>query len=86
VLNFPFVVITEQMLREAEALIPSTKVNRTVASHIDTLSGHLGEFAFAAYMYGDWKQHQVGKNKGASDFGNYEIKTSAFPLNNKLNH
>lgn len=82
--DFPFVILTEEMLREAEALIPSTKVNRTVASHIDTLSGHLGEFVFAAYMFGNWQLHRVGKNKGEADFGDYEIKTSAFPLSDKL--
>lgn len=84
-LQFPFVIITEEMLREANALIPSTEVKRTVASSIDTLSGHLGEFVFAAYLFGDWKLHRVGKNKGESDFDNYEVKTSAFPLNNRLN-
>jgi hypothetical protein len=82
---YPFIIITADMLREAERLIPATKVNRTVASHIDTLSGHLGEFVFAAYIFGDWKKHNVGKNKGDSDFPLFEIKTSAFPFNNKLN-
>jgi hypothetical protein len=84
VVNFPFVIITEEMLSEAVRLIPATKVNRTIASHIDTLSGHLGEFVFAAYMFGDWELHRVGHNKGEADFDDYEVKTSAFPLNDKL--
>ena len=73
------------MLDEAQRLIPSTKVNRTVASKIDTLTGHLGEFVFAQFMYGDWRKNFVGKNKGESDFGEFEIKTSAFPYSEKLN-
>ncbi|MES2621936.1 MAG: hypothetical protein V4615_13885 [Bacteroidota bacterium] len=83
--NYPYVVITRAMLEEAERLIPQTKVERTVASKIDTLTGHLGEFAFAQYIYNDWKKHRVGKNKGNTDFDAIEIKTSAFPLNEKLN-
>lgn len=82
--TYPFVVVTQEMLDEAQRLIPSTKVNRTIASKIDTLCGHLSEFVFAAYMFGDWQQHKVGKNKGETDFGAYEIKTSAFPFSEKL--
>lgn len=73
------------MLSEAENLVPHTKVMRTVASKIDTLTGHLGEFVFAEFMFGDWRKNYVGKNKGQSDFGDFEIKTSAFPYNSKLN-
>lgn len=83
--NYPFVIISSEMIEEATRLVPAARVERTVASKIDTLTGHLGEFAFAQYMFGDWKKHLVGKNKGQSDFEKYEIKTSAFPLNNKLN-
>jgi len=72
------------MLEEALRLIPSTQVNRTIASNIDTLAGHLGEFAFAQFYFGDWKKNNVGKNKGKADFQNFEIKTSAFPFNEKL--
>jgi hypothetical protein len=36
-------------------------------------------------MFGDWKKNFVGKNKGENDFGIFEIKTSAFPFNSKLN-
>jgi len=81
----PFVVLTKEMIDEAKRLIPQTKVDRTVTSKIDTLTGHLGEFAFAQFMFGDWKKNFVGKNKGNVDFPDFEIKTSAFPLNPKLN-
>ncbi len=82
--DYPYVFITQEMLTEAQRLIPETKVNRTVASHIDTLTGHLGEFVFAAYLFGDWQKHRVGKNKGKTDFDQFEIKASAFPFNHKL--
>lgn len=81
----PHILITQEMLNEAVRLIPQTTVERTVASKIDTLTGHLGEFAFAEYMFGDWRKNFVGKNKGENDFGDFEIKTSAFPFNSKLN-
>ena len=45
--KFPVVEITDEMLDEAQELIDKVKVNRTVASKIDTLTGILGEFAFA---------------------------------------
>ena len=73
------------MIDAAIALIPHTKVDRTRASKIDTLTGHLGEFVFAQYYLGDRRKHQVGANKGQIDFDNIEIKTSAFPFNNRLN-
>lgn len=83
--NFPKVIITREMLSEAEKLISQTKVNRTVASEIDTLTGILGEFVFAQYFYDDWQKNFVGKNKGKEDFPDFEVKTSAFPFNEKLN-
>jgi hypothetical protein len=83
--NYPIIIITQEMLDEAQRLIPLTKVYRTVASKIDTLTGHLGEFVFAEYFYGDWKKHCVGKNRGTVDFEDIEIKTSAFPFSEKLN-
>jgi len=82
--SYPFIFITQKMIDEAKRLIPGTKVERTVASKIDTLTGHLGEFAFAQYFFGDWKKHQVGKNKGKSDFENIEVKTSIFPFSEDL--
>ncbi len=83
--NFPEIIITEEMICEAKRLIPSTKVNRTIASKIDTLTGHLGEFVFAQWFYNDWRLNRVGKNKGDVDFSDIEIKTSSFPFNENLN-
>lgn len=83
--RYPFTLITEEMLAEAQRLIPATRVRRTIASRIDTLTGHLGEFVFAKYLYQDWQKHRVGQNRGESDFEDIEIKTSAFPFNEKLN-
>ncbi|MBW7887611.1 MAG: hypothetical protein H3C35_04500 [Bacteroidetes bacterium] len=79
-----FISITQEMLDEAERLIPQTKVERTIASNIDTLTGHLGEFVFAEWFFGSWKNHRVGKNKGMEDFPDIEIKTSAFPFSEHL--
>lgn len=83
--RYPHVIITPEMIAEATRLIPQTRVRRTVASGLDTLSGHLGEFAFAQYFFGYWRAHRVGKNRGESDFDQIEIKTSAFPLRPHLN-
>ena len=84
-LRYPFTLITEEMLAEAQRLIPATRVRRTIASRIDTLTGHLGEFVFAKYLYQDWQKHHVGQNRGEADFEDIEIKTSAFPFSEKLN-
>lgn len=84
-MDYKRIKITQEMIDEAIALTPQTKVDRTRASRIDTLTGHIGEFIFAQYYLGDWHKHQVGKNKGEIDFGNIEIKTSAFPFSNRLN-
>jgi len=83
--SYPHIIISQEMIDEAKRLIPQTKVERTIASKIDTLTGHLGEFVFAQYFFNDWRKNFVGKNKGESDFGDFEIKTSAFPFNRKLN-
>ena len=82
---YPIVTITKEMIDTAKELINKVKVNRTIASKIDTLTGVLGEFAFAQYMYGDWRKNRVGENKGDVDFIDIEIKTSAFPFRNTLN-
>lgn len=82
--RYPTIAITADMLTEAERLIPFTQVNRTKASLIDTLTGHIGEMIFAQLSFGDWRKHRVGKNKGDVDFPNIEIKTSAFPFSTKL--
>jgi len=82
--SYPAVIITQEMLDEANRLIPATKVERTIASKIDTLTGHLGEFVVAQFLFGNWRQHRVGKNKGETDFSDIEVKTSAFPFSESL--
>ena len=61
--NYEYIVITQEMIDEANKLIDKVKVNRTIASKIDTLTGILGEFAFAQYMYNDWKKTESEKIK-----------------------
>ena len=80
----PIVIVTQEMISEAKRLARTVSVNRTVASKIDTITGILGEFAFAQYLYSDWRKNNVGNNKGNLDFKNIEIKTSAYPLNENL--
>ena len=81
----PFVVLTSEMIDDATRLVPAAKVHRTTASKIDTLTGYLGELAFAQYFFGDWQRHRVGQNKGEADFPDIEVKTSAFPFRETLN-
>ena len=83
--EYSYIIITDQMIEAAKDLIQKVKVERTIASSIDTLTGILGEFAFAQYMYNDWKQNRVGKNKGDVDFEDIEIKASSFPFRDTLN-
>jgi hypothetical protein len=83
--KYPVDFISEEMIEHAKKQVDFVKVNRTIASGIDTLTGILGEYAFAQYYYGDWKKNNVGRNKGKTDFRNIEIKTSAFPFSEKLN-
>lgn len=83
--EYPRIQITGEMISTARHLIEKVRVNRTVASKIDTLTGILGEFAFAQFFWGDWKKHRVGSNKGEVDFDGIEIKTSAFPFRDSLN-
>ena len=82
---YPTIRITEEMIDAAKNLEASVKVNRTVASEIDTLTGILGEFVFAQYFYSDWRKNRVGSNKGDVNFTDIEIKTSAFPFSERLN-
>ena len=83
--NYPQVIITQEMIDTAKRLVDKVKVNRTIASKIDTLTGILGEFAFAQNMYGDWRKNRVGENKGDVNFVDIEIKTSAYPFRDTLN-
>lgn len=82
---YPHIIITEEMLRAAEEVKESVKVNRTKCSKNDTLVGIIGEYAFAQYYLGDWKNNTVGSNKGKVDFKDTEIKASAYPFSEKLN-
>lgn len=83
--EIPFIEISQEMIQAADKLVSEVNVKRTKASSIDTLTGILGEFVFAHYLYGDWHKHFVGKNKGKLDFPDVEIKTSAFPFSYQLN-
>lgn len=82
---YPVVTITEEMIDSAQKLVDAVRVNRTIASRIDTLTGILGEFVFAQYFYSDWRKNRVGLNKGDVNFTDIEIKTSAFPFSQRLN-
>ena len=82
--KYPRVEITKEMLESAREKIEEVDIKRTKASPIDTLVGILGEYAFAQYYFGDWKANYVGKNKGKPDFGNIEIKASAYPFKESL--
>ncbi len=82
---YPAIILKAEMIQAARALVGSVTVKRTKASPFDTLAGILGEFAFAQYVFGDWQQHRVGRNKGQTDYPGVEIKTSAFPFRPTLN-
>ncbi len=84
-MTLPRVLITQKWIEEAKRLEEKVVVRRTKASNIDTLTGILGEFAFAEWFYGDWKKNRVGENKGEVNFKDIEIKTSAFPFSERLN-
>lgn len=77
--------ITAEMLRAAELATGLVQVNRTIASPVDTLTGILGEMVWAQYYFGDWKKHNLIRNKGKTDFAQIEIKASAFRFNPRLN-
>src|SRR5437763_1264572 len=82
----PVVVLSAEMIRAAEQLVPDVQVFRTRTSPVDTLGGALGEFAFAEWFTGSWKNHEVGTNKGRADFQNLvEVKTSVYPFRENLN-
>lgn len=82
----PVVEISAEMLAEAEGLSESVRIARTRVSPVDALGGVLGEFAVAQWLTGDWRNHEVGQNKGRADlFGLVEIKTSIFPFRENLN-
>lgn len=85
-MNRPVIELTGEHIEAAEALVPATQVHRTRVSPVDTLGGILGEFAFAQWLTGDWRNNEVGNNKGKADlFGLVEIKTSIYPFKETLN-
>jgi len=82
----PIIEITREQIEAAEALVPENRIHRTKVSPVDTLGGILGEFAFAQWLTGDWRNNEVGKNKGKADlFGLVEVKTSIYPFKETLN-
>lgn len=84
-MSIPSIVITVDMLEYCTVeRLRALTVNRTKASPIDTLAGALGEMVWAQYRYGDWRVHNLEKNRGRTDFADVEIKTSAFPFSNTL--
>lgn len=83
--EYPRIVISAEMIKDAKEKIKHVKVNRTQASKIDSLTGILGEYAFAQWFYGDWRKNNVGRNKGKTDFKNIEVKCSAYPFSERLN-
>lgn len=84
--HLPIVSVTEEMLETALEIQHLLRVNRTIASPVDSIVGALGEFAFAEWIYGNWAIHDIINSKGLVDFENaIEIKTSAFPFSNNLN-
>jgi len=66
--NYQSVSITSAMLSYANEASTHTSVNRTIASPFDTITGLLGELAFAQWFLGDWQRHDVYNTKGKSDF------------------
>ena len=85
-LDRPIIEITAEHIEEAEALVAGNQVRRTRVSPVDTLGGIIGEFIFAEWLTGDWRNHEVGTNKGKADLlGLIEVKTSIYPFKESLN-
>lgn len=82
----PVILITAEMLTAARQLEEQVRVHRTRVSTVDSLGGILGEFAFAQWLFGDWRRHEVGDNKGRADLLDaIEVKTSIYPFRETLN-
>lgn len=80
------VPITAEMLDYARGAEEEVRVHRTRASKIDSLTGLIGELAFAQWFLGDWRAHDVRDTKGRPDLlGVIEVKTSAYPWSDRLN-
>lgn len=82
--RYPHVIVTSEMLSAARPLAQAVAMRRTKTSLIDALAGVLGEMAFAQYLYGDWRRHELLTNKGKADFDTIEVKASAFPFSTRL--
>lgn len=83
-MGYPRVTITGEMMAAAQPLARAVAMRRTRASAVDALAGVLGEMAFAQFLYGDWRRHELRTNKGKTDFDTIEIKASAFPFSTRL--
>ena len=82
----PQILISREMIEDALSRAPTLQVNRTKASHYDTVFGILGEYCFAQWLVGEWISHSKLDTKGKIDFfERVEIKTSAFPFSERLN-
>lgn len=78
--------ITAAMLAEADAKRLALRIARTRTSEIDTLTGAVGELAFAQWFLGDWQAFRLARSAGREDFGNrIEVKASTFPFSPRLN-
>jgi hypothetical protein len=77
----PRILITAEMLSEGKRLEQTIHIARTIASEVADLVGVLGEFAFAQWFFGDWRQNNVGRNRGECDFDGIEVKCSATRFN-----
>lgn len=85
-MRFIDVPITVEMLDYAREAEEDVRVHRTRASEIDSLTGLIGELAFAQWFLGDWKKHDVRDTKGRPDILDViEVKTSAYPWSDRLN-
>lgn len=76
----PWFVITEEIFKEAKALVPLIQLQNDRANEFDALTGTIGELVFAEWLFGDFHKHAVGSNFGDSDFKGIEIKTSLTAL------
>lgn len=80
------ILLDAAMIEQAQHIGDRVRVDRTVASPIDTLVGLVGEFAFAQWFLGDWRRHDALATRGRADIaGRIEVKTSAFPFSAGLN-
>jgi hypothetical protein len=84
--EIPKILITKEMIDVAIKNATRVNVNRTKTSMYDSVYGLVGEYCFAQWFIGEWKEHSALDTKGKEDFyGSIEIKTSAFPFTKKLN-